>query len=247
MRKNGVFVFFVLGCMVFQPVFSAHAEFNMLGQVASAGAAEVRQKDGSWQKAGRMGPVFQESEFRTQKGRFSFFLKEGVRLEAGDNTHLAVRGSAGDFALDMKGGKVAFNVGRDERLLITTPDVTVSVNRGIRRLSALSGNEEGTSGGVYFDGSGTRVVAVSGEVSVMTLSGEAIMALSAGEGVTVALGEKGYKTFPVQAFEEAGSEAFSWFWMLAGGVAAAAAGGALYWEMENGGGGDGPSASPAVP
>ncbi len=205
MKNISVVVLLFFSTVIFQPVLSAVAADNVLGQVLATGVAEYMTGGETWSKFERLYPVSSDSKFRTDDGRLSFIFKEGTRIEVGNKSEIGVTGTVGEYTLKLVKGKIMFTVPADSYLLIETPDTMIVVSNRDKVLRKVSSDDNSIVGGVFYDGKKTRIATIAGKVKIKTISGDSLMELTAGNSVEMLSDRGSIKVLPVQAVGGSGA------------------------------------------
>ncbi|GBE02584.1 fecR protein [bacterium BMS3Bbin06] len=205
MKNISVVVLLFFSTVIFQPVLSAVAADNILGQVLATGTAEYMTGGETWSKFERLYPVSSDSKFRTDDGRLSFIFKEGTRIEVGNKSEIGVTGTVGKYTLKLVKGKIMFTVPADSYLLIETPDSMIEVSNRDKILRKVSSDDNSIVGGVFYDGKKTRIATIAGKVKIKTISGDSLMELTAGNSVEMLSDRGSIKVLPVQAVGGSGA------------------------------------------
>ncbi len=185
MRKTTVMILITFVCFAIQPL-NAFAAPTLIGEVAGAGKAEVLIFGDDWSRVERSYPVFAKSRYRTSDGTLSFLLKDGTRLDVGNNSEVIVEGAEGEYSVLLLDGEVAFNVPEDSTLRVRSSGTTVGAGTVIAKNGVITPG--GVAGAVKYDGVNTTASAVKGALSVA--SSNETTTLAEGENMVVSAAGK---------------------------------------------------------
>jgi len=175
MRKAFFLLVIGLISLIVQPVVSYSATVQAFGQSVGTGEAEVNIEGDNWTAVGRSFPVGAEGRYRTGEGRLTFLLKDGTRIELGDNSAMALNCSKGNYTAILEKGKIGVSTNGASSVTVTTPDslkVVVS--------------EKDSIAGAYFDGKKTQVVSILGDLKI--IEGPSVMRLASGNSYIKEIG-----------------------------------------------------------
>ncbi len=230
MRGISIFMVFAFVLFTCQSVFSTEINQGVLGDVFGSGKAEVKTIGNKWVDIkDRVYPIIPESNLRTANGKASIAFKDGSRVEVGNNTEIAVAGLKGSYTINLTKGSVGFSVLYGASLAVTTPTTIVEVsvpNEEFQRIA--SDSTVSTRGVVIFDGKGTKVINITGNILVKDASGSRLQMLASGKSVYVSSSKTGYRIVPVQAVGEEGGAGPSYKGLILAGAGLIAIGLGIY-------------------
>lgn len=205
--------FMVTGIALFWGIHPAPdaPSFSISGMRSEALAAEREQLPKSIKKPGQIGngsvsgyvetsadgkiwnaleeggfTVINCSFYRTSDGRISFvFPGNDMTMTLGEQSSLFIKGDRKDYSAELFTGKMSFIVHGQTKFVIKVPGLIIEAKKeGMERMVNMP-DKNSISGGVYFDGKRTHIVAVSGQLILKTPSGKNMMTLTAGKTVTI--------------------------------------------------------------
>lgn len=183
--------------------FSLETTTNILGDAVGSGNAEIKTTFNNWISiAGKTHPVVNGAYLRSGVGRTSIILKDGVRLELGKDSLIAVSGSRGTYTIDLKKGRIAFTVPDGINFSVSTPSAAVHVPSTTAAMFQKTNFEpqRSTKGIIKYDGKKTTVVSINGKLMVNDLNGGAQI-VAAGEAIYTTPMGKGFNIMPAQLAE----------------------------------------------
>lgn len=234
-------------------VFSVNTSFAALGEVMGSGNAEIKTAFDRWLTiTGKSYPIVDGANLKSNKGRMSVVMRDGVTVEIGANSYAIINGSVGNYTINLSSGGIAFSIPKSISFSVITPTSIVRVqssDKGIQKVNMST--DYYARGAVIYDGKGTKVISVGGTLMVEDTTGKGMQILTAGNSIYVDEMGNSSRVTPVELTEteKSGSpEEVNWLkvigitgLVLGGGIAVAAA-----LSGGGGNGGDG-SASPSVP
>ncbi|MBI5181969.1 MAG: FecR domain-containing protein [Nitrospirae bacterium] len=183
--------------------FSLEPSANILGDAVGSGNVEIKTTFNNWISiAGKTHPVVNGAYLRSGVGRISIILKDGARLELGKDSLIAVSGSRGTYAIDLKKGRIAFTVPDGIIFSVSTPSATVHVPSTTAAMFQKTNSvpQRSTKGIIRYDEKKTTVISINGKLMVNDPNGGAQM-LAAGEAIYITPMGKGFNIIPAQLAE----------------------------------------------
>jgi hypothetical protein len=220
---NRWIAFFLLFILIYSPLTPALASMGLLGEVTPHGNAKVKSANGRWYAVENVHPLFSQTAFRTEKGRLSFMLNDGTKLEVGNDSEIFIIGDSGNYEVNLLKGGIAFKIYPGSSIAVKTPDSLIEVpyNAEGSHIKKVAASDEQIIGAVLYDGSKTQVISVVGDIKVRSLVDNSnIIKLTSGKMVTSESGN--YRVVPIQATVEGEEESSSvfktWHYALAAAV-----------------------------
>ncbi|MFA5354658.1 MAG: hypothetical protein WC291_10545 [Thermodesulfovibrionales bacterium] len=157
----------------------------VLGDVVGNGKAELKGGVGNWMSVeGRSFPVVDGASLRSGEGSASMVMRDRVKMQLGRDSEATVHGSVGAYSIMLAKGSLGFSVPRGISFTVTTPTSVVQVPTSAGPIQKVShAAPDSVRGMVIFDGKGTKVVSVSGDLMVKDLSGTGHQLLAAGDSL----------------------------------------------------------------
>lgn len=175
----------------------------ILGDAVGKGKTEMKTAFDRWISiSDKAYPVFNGAGLRTGDGMISSIFRDGVRTEIGKNSELLIRGSKGNYVIDLSRGKIAFSVPSGVAFSVETPAATVQTRSTVAAIRNVSlSAQEHVRGTVGYDGKAAIVTALSGTLVVSDPRGAATRTLSAGNSLYISGVEGGFRPVPAQLAE----------------------------------------------
>jgi hypothetical protein len=217
---------------------------GVLGDVVPSGNGGVIETDGKTTALKKSEPLFSKSTYSTPDGgKLSFLLSDGTRLELGGNSRMFISGSAGECAVTLMKGELAFHVPKDSSLMVQTTEAKMEIP-GFRikeeRIGLISRIEKKT-----------RVSSEQGDIVLTSSDSDTeLIKITSGESVileTQTQGDREVLAIQKGELEKPGEGLSSQTKLLLYIGGAVVAGGAIAAMAGGGGGGGGGSSPPASP
>lgn len=176
----------IMSLLSSQLVFSMEPSFKVLGTVTGRGDARIGTSFNNWLDInGRSYPCFDGMHLKTGDGSAAINLKNGIRLETGKATDIMLSRESGDYSVNLLGGGLSFSVPEGVNLSVITPTASIGTTpvNAIKRVSSDSLTKRGI---VIFDGKGTRVISLSGAITVRDINGTSSHVVNQGNAVYLA-------------------------------------------------------------
>jgi hypothetical protein len=171
-----------------QFAFCAEPTIAILGDVVGNGKTEMKAAFNQWiSVSGKPYPVIDGAHLKAGDGAMSIVFRDGARLEAGKYTDFTVAGSKGSYSISMESGTVGFSVPQGVALTVTTPTSTIQAHSAAPMIQKASLSSQGqvVKGVVSHNDKGTKVMAVSGTLTVRSGIGVAVQTVSEGNAIYI--------------------------------------------------------------
>ncbi|HWR58959.1 MAG TPA: FecR domain-containing protein [Thermodesulfovibrionales bacterium] len=188
-RRVKYSVAIVLGVFLFcgQLVFAMEPSISILGDVVGSGSAEMKAAFNRWiSVSGKTFPVIDGANLRSGNGMMSLIFRDAARMDVGKNSEIMVTGSRGNYSINVTTGQIAFSVPKGIAFSVKTPTSTIHTKAStdlIRKVSLASQDE--VKGVVTYDGKGTRVTAINGNLAVRSGIGVQLQTVTAGNSIYI--------------------------------------------------------------
>lgn len=191
-RKSRLTFFIVLAAGVLllfaQFAFSAEPAIPILGDVVGNGKTEMKAAFNQWISiSGKPYPVIDGAHLKAGDGAMSIVFRDGARVEAGKYTDFIVAGSKGNYSITMESGTIGFSVPQGVALSVTTPTSTIQAHSAAPMIQKAGFSSQGqvVKGVVSYSDKGTKVMAVSGTLTVRSGVGAAMQTVSEGDAIYI--------------------------------------------------------------
>lgn len=169
-----------------QLVFSMEPSLKVLGTVTGRGEAKVGTSFNNWLDInGRSYPCFNGMHLKTGDGSAAINLKNGVRLETGKESEIIFSQESMDYSVNLIEGGLSFSVPEGVSLSVITPTASISTTP-INATKKVSSDSLTIKGIVIFDGKGTKVISLSGAITVRDINGASSHVVNPGNAVYLA-------------------------------------------------------------
>ena len=171
-----------------QFAFCAEPTITILGDVVGNGKTEMKAAFNQWiSVSGKPYPVIDGAHLKAGDGAMSIVLRDGARVEAGKYTDFIVAGSKGSYSITMESGTIGFSVPQGVALSVTTPTSTIQAHSAAPMIqkAGLSSQGQVVKGVVSYSDKGTKVMAVSGTLTVRSGVGAAMQTVSEGDAIYI--------------------------------------------------------------
>ncbi len=182
-------VAFVLGILFLssQLAFAAEPSISVLGDVVGSGRSEMKAAFNNWiSVSGKTFPVIDGASLRSGDGMMSLIFRDAVRMEVGKNTEVMVSGSRGDYVINVTTGQIAFSVPKGISFSVKTPTSSIQTKASNDLIQKVTfSSQDDVKGIVTYDGKGTRVTALNGNLMVRSGLGVQLQTVAAGNAIYV--------------------------------------------------------------
>ncbi|MGD0885986.1 MAG: FecR domain-containing protein [Thermodesulfovibrionales bacterium] len=190
LKRFGVVLSFVLSMTLLltdRMAFPLEPSINVLGDLAGSGTAEMKVLDRWVSVADKTFPLVDGASLRSGAGRISVTLRDGARIEIGENSVCEISGLKGDYTVRLQTGSVGFSVPKGISLAVATSKSQI-LAQSVEVLQKVKYENEGRTvqGVVSYDGKGTKVTSVSGTLVVKNVSGSETERVATGKEVYIA-------------------------------------------------------------
>ncbi|MGD1076324.1 MAG: FecR domain-containing protein [Thermodesulfovibrionales bacterium] len=201
-KRFGVVLSFVLALAFLlngKMAFPLDPSINVLGDLAGSGKAEMKVLDRWVSVTDKTFPLVDGASLRSGDGRMSIILRDGARMEIGENSACEISGSKGDYSVRLRTGNVGFTVPKGISFAVATSKSQI-LARPAEMLQKVKYENEGTVQGVIsYDGKGTKVTSVSGTLVVKNAGGSETEMVTTGKAVYIADNESGKSATPASS------------------------------------------------
>jgi len=171
-----------------QFAFSSESTITVLGDVVGNGVTSMQTAfTQGISVSGKPYPVIDGAHLKVFDGAMSLVFRDGAKLEAGKYTDFKVAGSKGSYSITMESGTVGFSVPQGVAFSVTTPTSIIQAHSAAPMIQKASLSSQGNvvKGVVSYDAKGTKVMAVSGTLTVRSGIGVAAQTVSEGNAIYI--------------------------------------------------------------
>ncbi|HUO76969.1 MAG TPA: hypothetical protein VMU21_05260 [Thermodesulfovibrionales bacterium] len=187
------FMFFIsvaAGVLLFfsQSAFSSESTITILGDVVGNGDTYMKAAfKQDIPLRGKPYPLIDGAHLRAGDGMMSVVFRDGAKLEVGKFSDLVVNGSRGSYIVNMGSGKIGFVIPQGTSFSVKTPNSTIQTQSAAPAIQKASLSSQSTTvkGVVSYDGKGTKVMAVSGTLTVRSGIGVVLQTVSEGNAIYI--------------------------------------------------------------
>ncbi|HAM50586.1 MAG TPA: hypothetical protein DCP92_07770 [Nitrospiraceae bacterium] len=175
-------------------VGSLNFPFNIVGEVAVKGKAEMKINDHWLSVADKTYPIGDGVSLRSNDGRMSVILKDGTKMTVAKNSAFEINGSKGNYIVHLSTGSVGFSVPQGTAFSVMTATSNIQVQSSSSAEIQKAGDEifENVRGEITHAGNGTTVVSQSGNFFLRTAGGSDMRVVQAGNAFHITGAENAY-------------------------------------------------------
>ena len=171
-----------------QFAFCAEPTITILGDVVGKGKTEMQGPFKNWiSVSDKPYPVIDGAHLKAGEGSMSLVFRDGAMMEVGKFTDLRVTGSRGTYSISMEGGTIGFSVPQGVAFSVKTPTSTIQAHSAAPAIQKASLSSQGqvVKGVVIHNDKGTKVMAVSGTLTVRSGIGVGAQTVSEGNAIFI--------------------------------------------------------------
>lgn len=171
-----------------QSAFSSESSITILGDVVGNGDTYMKAAfKQDIPLRGKPYPLIDGAHLRAGDGMMSVVFRDGAKLEVGKFSDLVVNGSRGSYIVNMGSGKIGFVIPQGTSFSVKTPNSTIQTQSAAPAIQKASLSSQSTTvkGVVSYDGKGTKVMAVSGTLTVRSGIGVVLQTVSEGNAIYI--------------------------------------------------------------